>query len=80
MEWLDIAQIAFTSGIVSAIVSGVISFFFGRKLEEEARVYERIQKTYFEEGMAQLTNAISAYGTSTVFALVDLKTWVSRSL
>jgi hypothetical protein len=80
MEWLDIVQIAFTSGIVSAIVSGVISFFSVRKVEEEEeRVYDRIQKTYFEEGITQIVNAVSVYGTSIVFALVDLKTWIHRS-
>lgn len=79
MDWVDVAQIALTSGVVSAIVSGTIGYFSGRKLQEERRVYEHIQKVYFEEGISHIMTAVSEYGTGTVFALVDLNTWVNRS-
>lgn len=79
MEWVDIAQIALTSGVVSALVSGAISYFSGRRLEEERRVYERIQEVYFDEGISHILTAISEYGTSTVFAFVDLNLWAKRS-
>jgi hypothetical protein len=77
MEWSDILQIAFTSGVVSAVVSGVISYLSGKKLQEETRVYERIQ-TYLDDGLSPITTAVSEYGTGTIFALVDLRKSVVR--
>ena len=77
MEWSDILQIAFTSGVVSAVVSGGISYLSGKKLQEETRVYERIQ-TYLDDGLSPITTAVSEYGTGTVFALVDLRKSVVR--
>lgn len=51
-----------------------------KKSEDKRRLHERIQKTYFEEGVLPIEAALSEYGTSTVFAIVDLRIWVVRCL
>lgn len=79
------------STILNSIIGGLIAISGSiavaalyirnqNKSEKKRRLHERIQKAYFEEGILPIEAAISEYGTSTVFAMVDLRIWVARCL
>lgn len=77
--------------ILSSIVGGLIAISGSlavaalyirnqNKIENKRRLHERIQEAYFEEGLLPIEAALSEYGTSTVFAIADLRIWVARCL
>jgi len=66
--------------ISGSIAVAVLYIRNQNKSENKRRVHERIQEACFEQGIVPIEAAISEYGTSTVFAMVDLRTWVARCL
>jgi len=77
--------------IVSSLLGGLIAISGSitvallyirsqNKSDRKRRLHEMIQRRYFEEGVLPIEAALSEYGTSAVFAIVDLRTWVGRCL
>lgn len=66
--------------MIGAIAVAILYIRNQNKREKKSRLHERIQKAYFEEGILPIEAAISEYGTSSVFAMADLRIWVARCL
>lgn len=64
--------------MIAAIVVALLYIRNHNKLENEKRVNERIQETYFEQGILPTQAALSEYGTSAVYAIFDLRLWAAR--
>lgn len=67
-------------GMIGAIAVAILYIRSQNKSERKRRLYERIQEAYFENGILHIEAAISEYGTSSVFAMADLRIWVGRCL
>ena len=66
--------------ILGSITVAILYIHNQNEIEKKKRLHETIQRAYFEEGILPVENAVSEYGTSTVFAIYDLGIWVKRCL
>ncbi len=48
--------------------------------ENKMRIFEQIQETYIEQGILQMQIALQEYGTSALFALLDVGIWAVRAI
>lgn len=67
--------IAMASSIIVAIL-----YIRNQNLgEKKRRLNEQIQKTYIEQGILPMQEALSEYGVSTVFGINDVRVWAVRA-
>lgn len=66
--------------ISGSIAVAVLYIRNQNKSEMKRRLHDRIEETYFEQGLLPMQAALSEYGTTAVFALADARMWVARCL
>jgi hypothetical protein len=67
-------------GMIGAIAVAFLYIGNQNKSEKKKLLHDRIQKTYFEQGVFPIQAALSEYGACTTFALHDARIWVLRCL
>jgi len=66
--------------MVGSIIVAVLYIRSQNIREKEKRLNEQIQETYIEQGILPIQVALQEYGTSAIFAMIDVGRWAVRAM